>query len=1540
MFSAILIGNDRLTREAGDKLLRAGHRITACVSRDADIRGWAEAAGLPVIAPGAGLADRLAGHAADWVLSVANLDLLPSEVLALGARGGVNFHDGPLPRYAGLNAPVWALMAGETRHGITWHMMEEGVDRGDILVARSVEIGPEDTALTLNMKCFAAALDSFDAVIEALSAGAPDRFAQPDEARSYFGLVARPAHHGVLDFGQPAATLARLVRALDHGGYWNPLALPKIMTGAGLFAVGRAEPADGTGAPGTVLAGEGDSLTLACAEGALRLSGLTPLPGTAPVLPRAGDILPPPPADDLSDLARAERGWRDRLEAYSPANLPGFGPPSGDMDALPLSDLADPAGAMALLAGRLAPDGAAHIACATPEVTARAKTGLSLPWLPVAAGTGGRASEARAAFHDRLAAARAAGPFARDLPARMPELAGFETPALAISDGAGPVPGALLTLEIGPEARLHYDTGAIPADMAALLADRLRALDAHDGPAAQAPLMDAAERRLTLETWNATDRPLTDTTMIDRFEAQVDATPDATALVFEDHAMSFRDLDDYANRIAHLLCDMGAGPDSVVALHLARGPRLMAAAFGVLKAGAAYLPLDPAYPADRQAHYLADSGAAIIVTESTIARTLPRHKAAELWLDSDTRLFSASPARPGIAPDPGHLAYLIYTSGSTGKPKGVMIEHAQVANFFTAMDAVVPDPGGTWLAVTSLNFDISVLELFYAVSRGFKVVMASENVASTVSSGPRRTSGMNLSLYYWGNDDGTGRDKYRTLLEGAKFADAHGFCAVWTPERHFHAFGGPYPNPSVTGAAVAGVTSRIGVRAGSCVAPLHHPARVAEEWAVIDNLTEGRAGLAIASGWQPDDFVLRPENAPPDNKAAMLTAIDQIRRLWRGEAVGFPRADGSLHEVVTQPRPVSPELPLWVTTAGNPETWREAGRLGANVLTHLLGQSIEEVGEKIAIYRAARAEAGLDPEAGEVCLMLHTYLAETRDAARETAREPMKDYLRSAAGLIKQYAWAFPAFKKPKGVDNPHQIDLGSLEAEELEGILDFAFERYFNDSGLFGTIEDAVARIADLKAIGVKEVACLIDYGIAPDVVLDGLKPLAEVVAQVSGEDVPDERDFSVAAQIRRHGATHLQCTPSLMRLMLADDGARAALRQLDHIFLGGEALPGPLVDALGAVTRAKVQNMYGPTETTIWSAVGPAQSVPGIVPIGAPIANTALYVLDEAGAPCAIGQPGALWIGGKGVARGYWQRDALTADRFRPDPFAGSGSGAGPARMYCTGDSVMRRADGRLEFLGRTDGQVKLRGMRIELGEVEARIEALDGVTQAAALVRADRLLAYVTGTPGDEAAMKAALAARLPAHMVPARIVTLDTLPLTPNKKVDRTALPDPAAPAPQSAVPAAPAVSAAPAPEVTRQGQPGASPALQAELADLWAVTLGVGQVAAADNFFALGGHSLLAVELHRAIRDGIRAKGFSITDVFRFPTLGAMAQRVAELRGDAPVRAAQVRAKPAASPPPDAPPAPMAEAAPIRNPRADARRAAMAKRREMRARAQV
>ena len=525
-----------------------------------------------------------------------------------------------------------------------------------------------------------------------------------------------------------------------------------------------------------------------------------------------------------------------------------------------------------------------------------------------------------------------------------------------------------------------------------------------------------------------------------------------------------------------------------------------------------------------------------------------------------------------------------------------------------------------------------------------------------------------------------------------------------------------------------------------------------------------------------------------------------------------------------------------------------------------------------------------------VTLMLHTFVAADREASRATARGPMKDYLRSAAGLIKQYAWAFPAFKKPQGVAQPMDIDIGTLSPEELDAILDFAFDRYFDDSGLFGTVDDAASRVEDLKRIGVTEVACLIDYGIAPDVVLQALHPLAEVVARANAGGAVAEDDFSIAAQIVRHGVTHLQCTPSMARMIAMNDDSRRALVGVKTLMLGGEALPPALVADLTAATGARLFNMYGPTETTIWSSV---DLLDGAVTIGKPLANQQMYVLDAAREPVAVGAEGELWIGGEGVARGYWQRADLTAERFVPNPFASG-------RMYRTGDLVRWRSDGRIDYLGRSDQQVKLRGYRIELGEIEAVLEAQPGVTQAVVLAREDspgdlRLVAYLVGQ-ASEPALRAALTAALPDHMRPGHYVTLPAMPLTPNRKVDRKALP-----APQAEM----AVAAFVAPVSDIEGQ----------IAAIWARVLGVARVGARDNFFALGGHSLLAVQVHREIKAALQGQGaaaakLSITDIFRFPVLGQLAAHLDD--------------------------APKAAPAPAANDRADARADAMARRRAMRA----
>ena len=1451
-FTALLIGNESLTLHCGQMLLDAGHSISAVVTRHPDVATWAAQNGLPVqpMAQVSAPFDRL--------FSIANLDIIPQSLLARATHGAVNFHDGPLPRYAGLNAPVWALLNREPRHGITWHMIQGGIDEGDIIEQALFDIAPGETALSLNTKCYAAAMDTFPSVIKALVDQSPLR-KQDLSQRTYFARDQRPDAR--IDLTQPAGAILALIRALDHGPYANPLTCPKLLIGGQVVLVGGGALAEGAQAvPGTILAVTPGQITVATGSEPLTLSQLRLSDGSAfetlTLIP--GQTLEKLTAIVPDTAIKAERKWRDPLENSVPAIVPAMGQGARTR----VLTVADPAAFAQAIAQMN--EGQVDLALATGTDNPLLST-----WVPVRTGPD---------FTATLANARALGPYPVDLPARLSAGKTLSMPQAGISDQPGLIPGTVLTLS---NNTLFADPACMSAALLDLIATRIE----------QGGAMPAAELAMVTAGWNETASDYAQTCIHEQFEAQVQRTPDAIALRFEGQALTYEALNQAANKIAHTLRDMGAGPGTNVGLYIRRSADLLIGALAILKAGAAYVPLDPAYPADRVALFIEDSGCQIILTLPDMASSLPIHGAKVLTTDNP-RIAAAPGTNPVSGVATSDLAYLIYTSGSTGRPKGVMVEHRNVSNFFTGMDGRINhEPPGVWLAVTSLSFDISVLELFWTIARGFTVVMSGDESRALVAGSSVSAKGMEFSLFYWGNDDGVGRDKYKLLLDGARFADQNGFVAVWTPERHFHAFGGPYPNPSVTGAAVAAVTENLAVRAGSCVAPLHHTARIAEEWAVIDNLTNGKVGLAIASGWQPDDFVLRPEHTPPANKPAMFQAIKDLRSLWAGEAVEFPTAKGTMFPVLTQPRPVSKTLPIWVTTAGNPETWREAGAIGANVLTHLLGQSVAEVAGKIGIYHAALRTAGHDPADFTVTLMLHTFLAETRDQARDIAREPMKDYLRSAAALIKTYAWAFPAFKKPVGAATAMDIDLGSLTPDELEGILDFAFLRYFDDSGLFGTVQDAVLRIEELKAIGVDEVACLIDYGIPVATVLDGLKPLAQVL-RLTNQGVADD-DYSIAAQLTRHRVTHLQCTPSLARMLVTNDGSRDALAGLKHLMIGGEALPGALVADLNAATTAQIENMYGPTETTIWSTTQPAIRTDGITGIGRPIANTQVYVLNDAKTPQPVGIAGELYIGGAGVARGYWQRDDLTAERFLPNPFA-------PGCMYRTGDLVRWRPDGSLDFIGRADTQVKLRGYRIELGEIEAALDAISGVRQAVVLAREDtpglvQLVAYLTAhSPVAEAELRQILTAQLPAHMVPARFITLDVFPLTPNKKVDRKALPPPGSSAPTDPVPVA-------------SGS-------QAAIAAIWSRILGVSQIGPRDSFFDLGGHSLLAVQAHREIRDSLSVPTLSITDIFRFPTLAALAARLDE--GKTPV--------PVAEPTDD---------------RAAARTDAMSRRRDMRARRQ-
>ena len=590
-----------------------------------------------------------------------------------------------------------------------------------------------------------------------------------------------------------------------------------------------------------------------------------------------------------------------------------------------------------------------------------------------------------------------------------------------------------------------------------------------------------------LAEWNRTDVAFDSAKRVhDLFDEQALATPEKTAVICRDQSLTYAGLRERAERLSRHLRKLGVGAETVVAISMERSLDMIVAMLAVLKAGGAYLPLDPAFPRERVAFMLNDSGAHVVLTQRSLKDHLADSGAVVVSLDE-----AGIDGYVTLVPEPSafSLAYLIYTSGSTGTPKGVMVEHRNVVNFFAAMDRIVGIDAGIWLAVTSISFDISVLELLWTLGRGFTVVLQS-----------------------------------------------------------------------------------------------------------------GEDGLA-ASG-------------------------------------------------------------------------------------------------------------------------------------------------------------------------------------------------------------------------------------------------------------------DYSIASQIVRHRVTHFQCTPTLARALVRSPETLSAMKLLRKLFLGGEALPLSLANQLGDELDAEIVNMYGPTETTVWSTTHKLAKAAASVPIGRPIANTRIYILDEDGVPAPIGAAGELYIGGAGVTRGYWRRPDLTAEKFVINPFE-------PDRremMYRTGDLARFRANGEIEFIGRTDQQVKIRGFRIELGEIETVLGAHPAVHEAIAVARRDQadnpqLIAYIVAKSGLSVTaneLKIFAAQKLPDYMIPSFVSFLSAMPLTPNGKTDRKALPNPSFDA---------------IGETSRAGR--ASSELEGIIAELWQDALGLDAVGLQVNLFDLGANSLSVAEVATSLRQKLKRE-IALTDFFAYPTIAALA----------------------------------------------------------------
>jgi natural product biosynthesis luciferase-like monooxygenase protein len=1542
--TAVFIGEQTLLIQCCELWAERDNHVVAIVSENDSITRWAMEKDIQVYAPRSDYVKELAAEQYDYLFSITNLRVLQESLLSQPVIGAINFHDGPLPAYAGLNVPAWAIANGEKEHGVTFHRMTSDVDAGDILCQRLFPISPDDTTFTLNVKCYQTAEELFHELLTLLDADDISPIEGSSRPWSYFGLGKRPAAAGVVDFDNDAADLDRILRSMDYGPYANPLSYPKFVSPTGGFAFARSASAaqsDDTSVFGTVLSIDDGQIVVACRGGAVTFTDVQHVDGAAFNAAAAGvttsSTLLSVSSVDQEGLSawddrcgRSEGIWQRRLKLADPIQIPyavvgtdtagDYAEVSQELSKEVVSTVkalfeggSSMASVMGLYLARLTGKSAVTVATSVADLEGQCEAvqTLNSPCVPVSVqfSVDETARDFIAAQCTRFADVTKHGSFNTDLYAREPSLhhvTRCEHYQVLVRIGATSVPfgnSHALIVDIAADQQSvtwRYRTDSLDASKIERMRSQFEALVADlatrpDSPASRLEIVSDDEQALMLRDWNATtldhDR---ESTMHGLFERFVAETPDAIAVEFEGTSVTYAELNARANRLANFLRLRNLGDGQIVGVLVDRSIEMISTLLGVLKSGSAYLPLDPVYPADRLTYMVADSKAAGVVLNDHYADLLEGSDSSLVRLNMEGKEIAASSdGNPGVSVSSYDLSYLIYTSGSTGRPKGVMVEHRNAVNFFAGMDHSVEKGPGKWLAVTSISFDISVLELFWTLGRGFTVLLYADEKRQQSDAQKARSKypgkDLDLSLFYWNvaDDDSIyNADKYRLLLEGAKFADSNGFKAVWNPERHFAAFGGLFPNPAVTLAALATITENVDLRAGSCVLPLHSPIRVAEEYAVVDNLSNGRVGIAAASGWAPPDFAIKPENFE-NAKGKMFESVEVVRKLWRGDTVPF---DGPKGEVLvrTLPRPIQDDIPIWITTAGNIDSFKGAAKIGANVLTHLLGQTIEEVGEKIMAYREAWKEAG-HPGEGCITLMLHTFVGPNIDEVEGHVRGPLKSYLKSAMFLVKSAAWNFPTFKQ-MSEETGKSLDefFETISDEDLNDLLDFSFERYFRTSGLFGDYAMCIERLDECKSIGVDEIACLIDFGIDTDLVLDHLPFLAEVRSRAARQDDSDatDGDFSMAGLLREHDVTHLQCTPSMASMIAGDSDSRGSLAKLKQLMVGGEALPAALARDLVGVVGGRVTNMYGPTETTIWSSTHDIGDFEGQVSIGTPIANTQLYIVDENLQLLPIGVPGELVIAGEGVVRGYHQQPELTAERFVPDPW----SDIDGARMYRTGDLAKFESDGTVSYLGRLDHQVKVRGYRIELGEVESLLLEHPSVYQGVVVLREDvpgdkRLVAYVCVATGQEIngdVLRAYLLESLPDFMVPSLFITLPALPLTPNGKVSRNDLP---------------------APKAERTSSKTAAPPVnewEALIAEIWTAALGVAEVGTKDNFFDIGGHSLLAISILKQLRDCEKiTKPLQMTDLFRYTTIEQLAQFIADSGDDGPSMAEKGQARAAA-----------------------------------------
>ena len=765
-FSCFIIGETSLPIRCAEFLLEEGHQIKGIITPDATLSKWGLSKGIPVHDSSAGLAEILTREGQfDYLFSIFNSLIIPEAVLSLPARFAVNCHDGPLPRYAGMNAASWALLRGEHSHAVTWHVMTKGIDDGDVLVQRHFEMADDATSFSMNIKCYEAAAVSFRELVDGLSTGQIIPAPQDLSKRTLTARSDRPENGAIVSWNRPAAELHRRFRGLNFGSYPNPLGLPLMLAKGELFVLAGCSVEERKGATATPAASPGtirfvgDCLKVATADGDLVVEQVATLRGEPLAI---GDwaarchLRPGGKMESLEDgagavlsqthrqVARHEEFWVTRLAQTGLTILPWPAPASApgqaaDWENVPLamtlpSGLADMDPAVAAVSalvcylGRFQAGGAVDLAVSLPEVRqigerlgpVAGQFFASHTPLRIAAGRDWTFEQTAAAVATELATCRKRLTHTADIFLRYPELRDERCePSLIVHCEAGRFPS------------LCYDRRRVDGEHLRRAMGHWQTLlewaaEAQPGtPANSLEILSGQEHRRVVKEWSGSEKDLGELRPLHcLFEGQAARGPDRPALLFEQRQVSYGELNERANRLARCLQDHGIGLESPVALVMDRSIDFIVTLLAVLKAGGAFVPINKSHPPARVAYMLENSGATVVITQRSLLEKLPPFAGAQLVVE-DLETGSYPAHNLDVAVTARNLLCILYTSGSSGKPKGVLLEHGPILTHFLVRPAeLFPiTEADTCMHFSSIGFDMMVDEVFSALMIGARLVI-------------------------------------------------------------------------------------------------------------------------------------------------------------------------------------------------------------------------------------------------------------------------------------------------------------------------------------------------------------------------------------------------------------------------------------------------------------------------------------------------------------------------------------------------------------------------------------------------------------------------------------------------------------------------------------------------------------------------------------------------------------------------------------------------------------------------------------------------